>query len=843
MKRLALLLVCLLSGLSLVGCGGGGGSAGGDANPTPPQEAETGLPASVSGSTTLVRLLSAKGDPVGDGQNYEYSLTNSTISVEVVGTSLRVVVLGDERWNAVFTPTTTPGPLKPLLVENVRRETVPGLQVGMDWSGESTRLCVVGTATISVDSVRYVEGQLKGLELRFEQRCGSTGSLRGQIRWVADDPTRPAGPAATAPPNLWKPAASALPATGNYLYFEPVGQEPIAGTRKTLTENNAAFRVDAAGGLIDVIAAADDRYFGVFRTMRGLAQTTPGYYEFSRRYPDYNPARGGMAWTRGTAACEQLRGWFVVDDIAFDRGRVSRLALHFEQRCNGDANILRGAMRWSAADTRLPPAPGAAPTGTWQAPPASIPTSGTYLFLQSEPGDFVGGGVTQLVTPVTDNFKLFDTGGQLNVQVTNPSGQSWSGNFWPTATARRVLAGYFGAFTTPYINPALGGLRWGGYGRGCELNDGWFAIDRVSHSDGVLRSVEMRFEQRCKGSSAALRGQMRWVSTDTQTLNRPIDPPPQPAALAVDPTPPGQGNYVFLRSGGRDFIGGGGTYLHTPLDASLSVQTTFLRNTTITVQSGQDDWTGTLLIPRSWSRIETGRRDFARVATAAGTQDLVSFDWAGNSNRCDATAGWIDILRADYQGDTLVALDLDFEQHCDGSPYPLQGKVRWTSADTRQPHGPVRPVPQDLWAPDPAATPATGNFVFIKGAPGEFVSDGKTLLITLAANESRLQPWSTGFNFSTLTSTPARVWFTPMTGLKQIERGYYPGLPRALLGKNPNGGLDVGLSSRGCNDSLGWAAVDEVAYSNGELILIDMRFQQLCEGEGPPLYGRLRWQR
>jgi hypothetical protein len=179
MKRLALLLVCLLSGLSLVGCGGGGGSAGGDANPTPPQEAETGLPASVSGSTTLVRLLSAKGDPVGDGQNYEYSLTNSTISVEVVGTSLRVVVLGDERWNAVFTPTTTPGPLKPLLVENVRRETVPGLQVGMDWSGESTRLCVVGTATISVDSVRYVEGQLKGLELRFEQRCGSTGSLRG----------------------------------------------------------------------------------------------------------------------------------------------------------------------------------------------------------------------------------------------------------------------------------------------------------------------------------------------------------------------------------------------------------------------------------------------------------------------------------------------------------------------------------------------------------------------------------------------------------------------------------------------------------------------------------------
>lgn len=829
--------------LLLTACGGGG--SGGDAGTTPPVEPATGLPTPVAGTTTLVRLLSASGDPVGQGAGYTYSLASAGITVEVQGAGVHVVVQGDEAWEAWFVPSAGTGRLAPVVLNNLPLSPFGSGSPSMDWRG-GIKACSTGVATVSIDSVRYADNVLQDIDLRFEQRCsGAAGSLRGQVRWVADDPTLPPGPA-SAPAGLWQPASGSVPATGNFLYFEPTGAEPIVGVRKALTEDNAVFQVDAAGASIDIIAAADRRYFGVLRMMRGVSRTAPGYYEFRRGYPDLNPARGGMAWYRGTANCGSLQGWFLVEDIAFDRGRLTRLALRFEQRCEGDAKVLRGALRWAAAAVRLPPGPAVAPAGLWRAPVGSTPANGNYLFLQSEAGDFVGGGVNQLATPATDRFQVFDQSGRLMVSVTAASGQSWSGHFSSMFTAGRLQAGYFGLFTTPEFNPALGGMEWGGYARGCELGQGWFVVDRVSHADGVLRGLDLRFEQRCSNATGALHGQLRWDSSDASTLARPEDPPPAAAVMALEPVLPAQGNAVYLRSSGRDFIGAGQSYLYTPLNASLVVEAALRRGSTLlSVLGVQDYWTGTLVTPLAWNGIKTGRYAFVGPSSDAPASNLdpLRFEWSGNARGCDAVNGWVDILRVEYRGGVLSALDLDFEQACDASPYPLLGSLRWSDTDTRLPAGPVSPTPATLWAPAAGITPDSGSFIYLKGAPGEFVSEGKTWLLAPPASAWLVQPLAKGYTFRHLSPESPSLSFEPMRGQQQIQVGYYPDVTRSLFTARPGGSLDVGLLSHGCNAVAGWVAVDEVRYSQGELTLLDLRFQQLCEGEGPPLYGRLRWQR
>jgi hypothetical protein len=43
---------------------------------------------------------------------------------------------------------------------------------------------------------------------------------------------------------------------------------------------------------------------------------------------------------------------------------------------------------------------------------------------------------------------------------------------------------------------------------------GWFAIDRVIYTNGILTALDLRFEQRCGGGSAALHGVVHWNAGD-----------------------------------------------------------------------------------------------------------------------------------------------------------------------------------------------------------------------------------------------------------------------------------------------------------------------------------------
>lgn len=289
-------------------------------------------------------------------------------------------------------------------------------------------------------------------------------------------------------------------------------------------------------------------------------------------------------WKAVRRSCLALQGWLVVDRVVLAQNTITALEARFEQRCQGSAGVLRGALRWTAPERIPAPQPLSAP-GDWSAdallpasgnvlhvesgradnmggrltqtatpldalltvhetggllavesngeqrhdptqPPGPVlpvpaalwkpaadttPSSGTYLYMQSLPGDFVGAGQTTLFTPASAPFVVTPRDRGLDIEVGNLL-TGWRGHLEPMSRRQRLEPGYDPAlkqYPVPY-NPARGGLSWSGLGRGCNELTGWFVVDAVSYTGNTLTSLQARFEQYCDGSPSPLRGEIRW---------------------------------------------------------------------------------------------------------------------------------------------------------------------------------------------------------------------------------------------------------------------------------------------------------------------------------------------
>jgi len=148
------------------------------------------------------------------------------------------------------------------------------------------------------------------------------------------------------------------------------------------------------------------------------------------------------------------------------------------------------------------------PSDLWQPAPASTPATGNYVYLQSDQGDSIGLGQTLTYTPADTGLSVSAVCNRLTIVVGN---QTWRGDFQGMTGTVQLLPGYYGNLERyPFHNPAYGGLSWSGQGRGCNRLTGWFVVDSVAYSSGVLSAIDLRFEQHCEGGTAALHGQIRW---------------------------------------------------------------------------------------------------------------------------------------------------------------------------------------------------------------------------------------------------------------------------------------------------------------------------------------------
>jgi hypothetical protein len=308
----------------------------------------------------------------------------------------------------------------------------------------------------------------------------------------------------------------------------------------------------------------------------------------------------------------------------------------------------------------------------------SVQPAANSVSLQSDSGDYIGGGQTYTYSQANAKMVVSATAGCLSISIDGD--QKWSGDFQVPSTLNQLQVGrYDNLQRYPYHDPAKGGLNWSGQGRGSNALAGWFAIDGVTYENGVLTAIDIRFEQHIDGAAPALRGQIHWKSGDTTTPAGPLHPIPiglwQPAAGST----PSAGNYIYLNSDSGDYIGNGQNYTYTHSNAQITVSASG-EHLSVTV-NGNENWFGDFQAMNVLNLLQQGYYgNLQRYPLHSPVKG--GLRWSGEGRGSNTVTGWFAIDSITYENGTLTALDLRFEQHSEGASSALHGQIHWRLNDT-----------------------------------------------------------------------------------------------------------------------------------------------------------------
>jgi len=170
-----------------------------------------------------------------------------------------------------------------------------------------------------------------------------------------------------------------------------------------------------------------------------------------------------------------------------------------------------------------------------------VPSSGSFLALNSQPGDYIGGGARSLYASgdltvwasLASGGSYFDgryiQGGYAHtwgVEISSPIGQALG------------VGSYAGA--ARFQTTSIPGLQVSGDGRGCNTVSGRFDVSALSFSpSGILLLFDATFEQHCEGRAPALFGRVRYEDQTTPGVTLPSG--------SVDV--PTSGNFLYLNNG------------------------------------------------------------------------------------------------------------------------------------------------------------------------------------------------------------------------------------------------------------------------------------------------------
>lgn len=142
----------------------------------------------------------------------------------------------------------------------------------------------------------------------------------------------------------------------------------------------------------------------------------------------------------------------------------------------------------------------------------TISHAATFLFFNSEPGDYMGQGQ---VHTLTSEDGAFSVNNSQNVVTINYKGSTWWTLNFAVPQGKRILPGpYEGATRYPFHSPTGTGLNVDGDGRGCNTLTGRFdVLEAVYSAAGKIERFAADFEQHCEGMEPALYGSVRYNAT------------------------------------------------------------------------------------------------------------------------------------------------------------------------------------------------------------------------------------------------------------------------------------------------------------------------------------------
>ncbi len=150
------------------------------------------------------------------------------------------------------------------------------------------------------------------------------------------------------------------------------------------------------------------------------------------------------------------------------------------------------------------------------------PATDAWLRFQSDTGDYIGGGKSELWTLTESDMSI--RGDDHEVQaLASGKGDYWQ--LWFRAPSNGLLrVGTFrNAERAPFVTGKAPGLDIFGSGRGCNTLTGQFNVKSVGWATtGDVVSIDVVFEQHCEGMAPALRGEL-WITTQTGVHKAPPD--------------------------------------------------------------------------------------------------------------------------------------------------------------------------------------------------------------------------------------------------------------------------------------------------------------------------------
>jgi hypothetical protein len=144
-----------------------------------------------------------------------------------------------------------------------------------------------------------------------------------------------------------------------------------------------------------------------------------------------------------------------------------------------------------------------AAAGCGSGAPTQVQENQTFIKLESDAGDFIGGGQTFNYTAANSTLQVNYSGNHLYVTVLG----QWTGDFQLPGNAATLKNGtYAGAVLYPSADATKPAMRWSAPFRECSSATGTFTLQNVRYAADQLRDFDVAFEQHCNGAAPALHG-------------------------------------------------------------------------------------------------------------------------------------------------------------------------------------------------------------------------------------------------------------------------------------------------------------------------------------------------